>query len=110
MTSKQTLALGGLGLALLIGCNAVLGFGDYAVGADAGREEEGGAEDGGDAASDDPCLAPNKPTIELTEVTTDTTLECKNDYLLRNQVFVRPGATLTIPPGTTVKGTRGDLS
>ena len=107
------------------GCNGLLGFGDFEIdanvtpdanvmpdassssgdGPDAGRD----AEAGPDGASD-PCAASNKPRVDLFEVATDTTLDCANDYVLRNQVFVRSGATLTIRPGTTLLGTRGDVS
>lgn len=37
------------------------------------------------------------------EVTTSMTLDCSKDWLMRGQVFVRSGATLTIQPGTTVR-------
>jgi hypothetical protein len=41
------------------------------------------------------------------EITTNTTWTADNDYLLTSQVFVRNGATLTIEPGTVVKGQAG---
>lgn len=98
-------------------CNAVLGFDDFAFGPGSngpGDQNDGGAGDADTEASTgdggDPCLATNKPVVEVTEVAADTTWECKNDYLLRNQVFVRSGATLTIQAGTTILGTRGDVS
>jgi hypothetical protein len=38
------------------------------------------------------------------DITYDITLEEDGEYLLRGSVFVRDGATLTIPPGVTVYG------
>jgi hypothetical protein len=37
-------------------------------------------------------------------ITADRTLEAGTEYLLRNQVFVNSGVTLTVPAGTVVKG------
>ncbi len=115
---KRALVGGAASVLALVGCNALLGFDDYSVpsegvtGIDSSTGEgstDGGVE-GGNEASSDPCLAANKPQVDVTEITKDTTLECKNDYVLRGQVFVRTGATLTIQAGTTILGTRGDLS
>lgn len=51
------------------------------------------------------CLAQNKPLVELTgEIDSDAVLTCDKDYLLRFTTYVRQGATLTIEPGTTIKG------
>jgi serine/threonine protein kinase len=61
----------------------------------------------------DPCLNPSKPLVELSgDLDESATLSCDKDYLLKFNVFVRAGATLTIEPGTTIKGdrdTRGTL-
>lgn len=61
----------------------------------------------------DPCENPNKPLVELSgDLDESATLGCDKDYLLKFNVFVRAGATLTIEPGTTIKGdrdTRGTL-
>jgi hypothetical protein len=104
------------------GCAALLGVDDYEVREapsipdassdaplplappDAGRDADV------DVDASDPCLRQDKPQVDLTEVAVDTTLDCRNDYVLRNQVYVRAGAPLTIPAGTTIKGTRGDVS
>jgi len=76
---------------------------------DAGPAEDATAADAG--PEDDPCLAANKPVVEITQpITTSLTFECKNDYLLRGQIFVQAGATLTIQAGTRILGTRGDVS
>lgn len=51
------------------------------------------------------CNSSNKPTVELTgEIDSDATLHCDRNYLLRFNVFVVPGTTLTIEPGTTLLG------
>jgi hypothetical protein len=38
------------------------------------------------------------------EITTSTTLGCDKEWILKGNVYVRPGATLTIEPGTLVMG------
>ncbi|MDO7847852.1 T9SS C-terminal target domain-containing protein [Hymenobacter sp. M29] len=43
-------------------------------------------------------------TVEVTEVKTSTTWTASNKYLLKGYVYVRSGATLTIEPGTIIKG------
>jgi hypothetical protein len=44
-----------------------------------------------------------KQTVVLTgDITTDTELDPKNNYLLKGKVFVKNNATLTIPQGITV--------
>jgi serine/threonine protein kinase len=46
-----------------------------------------------------------KPSIELSgDIAEDFTLSADNDYLLRYTTQVLPGATLTIPKGTTLRG------
>jgi hypothetical protein len=118
---KRVWVCGAASVVALVGCNALLAFDDYSVPSsaveggspadlDAGDAADAAANEGGGDGSGDPCLAANKPQVEITEVAKDLTLECKNDYVLRNQVFVRNGATLTIQPGTTILGTRGDIS
>jgi len=53
------------------------------------------------------------PIVELTgDIEDDATLGCESRYLLRHVTTVRPGATLTIEPGTVILGdpeTRGTL-
>ena len=118
---KRLWGFGASSAVALLGCNALLAFDDYSVPSstgEAGPPADIDASDavvpvnegGVDSPPTDPCLAPNKPLVEILEVTEDQTLECKNDYVLRNQVFVRTGATLTIQPGTTIFGTRGEIS
>ena len=72
----------------------------------------------GDAAAPPPvaagrCEAPDRPIVELSgEIERDARLRCDVIYRLRFQTFVRPGASLTIDPGTTIVGdrdTRGTL-
>jgi hypothetical protein len=51
-------------------------------------------------------------TIKLYDnITQDTTLEAKNVYIIPRlkQLFVEPGATLTIEPGTVIKGEQGSV-
>lgn len=59
------------------------------------------------------CQAPNKPLVELNgEISSDSSLTCDKDYLLRFTVSVSPGVSLTIEPGTRILGdreTRGTL-
>ncbi|MGA0326696.1 MAG: hypothetical protein ACO3OK_06820, partial [Limisphaerales bacterium] len=45
-------------------------------------------------------------TIQITDadVTTDTTWTAENEYILNGLVFVEEGETLTIEPGTVIKG------
>jgi len=43
-------------------------------------------------------------TIYVEEITSNTTFIAKNVYVLRGFVYVRDGATLTIEPGTLIKG------
>ncbi|HEY0136744.1 MAG TPA: protein kinase [Nannocystis sp.] len=59
------------------------------------------------------CDATNGPEVELSgEIEGDARLTCDKRYRLSFLTFVRPGATLTIDPGTTIVGdlaTRGAL-
>ncbi|MGZ3416218.1 MAG: serine/threonine protein kinase [Polyangiales bacterium] len=59
------------------------------------------------------CASTDKPLVEVSgDIDKDFTLGCENDYLLKFTTFVRAGATLTIQPGTTLKGdkaTKGTL-
>lgn len=61
----------------------------------------------------DPCARADKPVVELSgEIEHTARLTCDKLYRLRFVTFVRPGATLTIEPGTTIVGdrdTRGTL-
>lgn len=54
-----------------------------------------------------PCDTQGNLVVELTgEIEVDATLTCDRTYLLRFNVFVTPGVTLTINPGTTIRGDR----
>ncbi len=59
------------------------------------------------------CDAPDKPLVELSgDIEQDASLTCDKDYLLRFTTSVKSGATLTIAPGTVIRGdlnTRGTL-
>ncbi len=59
------------------------------------------------------CDSQQKPLVELTgEISEDAELTCDKDYLLRFTTYVSAGATLTIEPGTTIRGdleTKGTL-
>ena len=47
-------------------------------------------------------------TVDVTSnITTDTTWSASNTYLLKDYIFVEPGATLTIEAGTTIKADQG---
>ncbi len=102
-------------------------IGDGQIGGDDGsREGSVGEGSAGDAGAD-PCFATTKPQITLSgeagppladggaptvEIRQDLVLSCANDYVLKGDVVVRSGATLTIAKGTTIKGdkvTRGAL-
>ena len=57
--------------------------------------------------------APTPITVDGVRITTNTTWTSDNIYLLKNFVFVESGATLTIEPGTIIKGdkaTKGTLT
>lgn len=59
-------------------------------------------------SSDDDDLGPAPTPGTMTEVsgniTANTTWSAKNQYLLKGFVYVQPGVTLTIEPGTVIKG------
>ncbi|EDM74280.1 serine/threonine protein kinase [Plesiocystis pacifica SIR-1] len=53
------------------------------------------------------CDRDDKPVVELSgEIDEDATLRCDRDYLLRFHTRVASGATLTIEPGTIIRGDR----
>jgi len=59
-----------------------------------------------------PTPKPGNQIVELTGDLSTQTLRANTKYLLKNQVFVRDGQTLTIEPGTVILGdkrTRGVL-
>jgi hypothetical protein len=57
------------------------------------------------------CAASRAAIIDVTtDVTSDTTWTADNTYLLQTVVYVRGGATLTIEPGTVVKGSTNETS
>jgi hypothetical protein len=95
------------------------------AGGDAGAQGAGGAGGSGDASADgsqggsgalggaggsgaepnDPCAIAQKPLVDVSSnITSSGTLTCDKDYQLIGTVFVDPGVTLTIQPGTTIKG------
>ncbi|SFM02533.1 hypothetical protein [Marinobacter zhejiangensis] len=49
----------------------------------------------------------NRAVRISSDITTDTTWEAGNRYVLENTVFVQDGASLTIQPGVVVQGERG---
>lgn len=67
----------------------------------------------GEPAPADRCARADKPVVELSgEIERAARLTCDKVYRLRYVTSVRPGATLTIEPGTTIVGdrdTRGTL-
>ncbi len=96
----------------LVGCAAFLDVDGYtesstrtADGDASTPLADGAAGDG--TTTTDPCLRADKPVVEVTEITEDATFSCARTYLLKGQVFVPPGKTLTIEPGTTILGQRG---
>ncbi|MFV8753328.1 serine/threonine protein kinase [Nannocystaceae bacterium ST9] len=53
------------------------------------------------------CDRPDKPVVDLTgDIDRDATLGCDREYLLRYETRVGPGVTLTIEPGTLLRGDR----
>ncbi|MFC5411262.1 T9SS C-terminal target domain-containing protein [Larkinella bovis] len=60
----------------------------------------------GDDEDDDlgPAPVPGQVTEVSGNITTNTTWAAKNQYLLKGFVYVQPGVTLTIEPGTIIKG------
>jgi hypothetical protein len=53
-------------------------------------------------SNSDPVPVEKQTVVLSTDITTNTDLDPKNDYLLKGKVYVKNGATLTIPQGTTV--------
>ena len=54
-------------------------------------------------SSSDPIPEEEKQTVVLSgDITSNTDLDTKNNYLLKGKVYVKNGATLTIPQGITV--------
>jgi hypothetical protein len=119
-------------LAMLLGCNAILGSNDYRVGL-GGDGQGGGASSqgagppngGGGAGANgggasgpggaggeggvggNPCDVPleDKPVVTIEgEIASDFTLTCDKTYKLTGEVFVQPPAVLTIDAGTTIFG------
>lgn len=81
-----------------------------ACGDDGGTElpTDGRAIDAPDVPNDGSTDAPTGEVIDVPagDITAATTWRAPNTYVLKGQVFVR-GATLTITPGTVVKGELG---
>lgn len=64
-----------------------------------------GASKSSASATRHDCSAANKPVVELTgEIADDAALTCDKEYLLRFTTYVSPGATLSIEPGTVIRG------
>jgi len=62
------------------------------------------------AAAPPDCARADKPEVELSgEIEGEARLTCDKQYRLSFMTFVRPGATLTIDPGTTIVGDRDSL-
>ncbi len=61
----------------------------------------------------DRCSRQSKPLVSIErEIAANDQLDCDKDYLLVGTVFVKAGVTLTIAPGTTIRGdkeTKGTL-
>jgi serine/threonine protein kinase len=56
------------------------------------------------------CPEKDRPTVELSgNVDADADLPCARDYKLSGVVRIQSGATLTIAPGTVVRGERGSV-
>jgi hypothetical protein len=98
-------------LSLAIATTGLTGCGD-----DDGADDDTGTPDASttpDAGPNDPDAAPPVgETIRVTaNITTNTTWSAINTYVLAasTTVFVTNGATLTIEPGTTIKGERGSV-
>ncbi len=65
-----------------------------------------------DAAIGEVDAPPGPQTIRLNDdITTNTTFDAQNTYIIPRlkQLFVKNGATLTIPAGTVIKGEQGAL-
>ena len=106
------------GAVLALGVAGGLGY--YAIGGQTGPDEataatrddesDGGKPQGAKAAApladpSDPCSSPQKPLVELTgDIEDSATLTCDKDYLLTHQAFIKPGTTLKIEAGTTIRG------
>jgi hypothetical protein len=55
--------------------------------------------------TDDPIVTPTSNVVEVSgDITTNTTWSADKIYLLKGFVYVTDGATLTIQPGTIIKG------
>ncbi|MBL8973386.1 MAG: hypothetical protein JNK56_22555, partial [Myxococcales bacterium] len=62
------------------------------------------------SATEVDCTRDDKPEVELSgEIEGEARLTCDKRYRLSFLTFVRPGATLTIDPGTTIVGDRDSL-
>jgi len=97
-------------LAVLAACDPEANEDTGDVGSSQGSgSETGGAETGGDeTGTSGACADPNGgPTMGLNaDIEGDTVLTCDTVWVLEDIIFAR-GGTLTIEPGTTIKGTEG---
>jgi hypothetical protein len=88
------------------GAGGTLDAGGDASGGSGLSAGQGGSASGANGDSGhDPCLVAQKPLVEVSSsITQDFTLSCDKEYLLIGTVFVDTGVTLTVQPGTTIKG------
>jgi hypothetical protein len=74
------------------------------------RVETSRVSDQGAVPVSDCGTTEHRPLVELSgDIDVDAVLRCENDYLLKYTTFVRPNATLTIEPGTTIYGDKETL-
>jgi hypothetical protein len=67
-----------------------------------------GDEEGVDCGGSCPNACPDETEVSVSEnITEDTTWSADAIYFLEGRIFVEPGATLTIEPGTIIKGRTG---
>jgi hypothetical protein len=79
-----------------------------AAGQGAGGDATGGTGTGGNGAGGGSACGANAPSEDVAaDVTATATWECGKTYVLKQLVFVKSGATLTIQAGTTIKGDQG---
>jgi hypothetical protein len=108
MTLKKYFWMPGLAL-LLAACGDDDG-GEGEGEQDMGVEDDGGGKsdgDGGSVACEVTTTATCTMVDVTAEVTSDTTWENGNCYVLKDHIFVKSGATLTIEPGVLVLGDVG---
>ncbi len=95
-----------LALSALTACGDDSGSETTSASTTSGSGASGGSGEGG-AGGDTGTRAVEKLKGSIGE---DTTLSAKNDYLLQGNVFVEPGVTLTIEPGTKIMGEKASTA